>query len=204
MKFSLICPSYLGNYKNAAKDRDKKIVRMIHSVMAQTFQDFELIIVADGCKKTIEICKPYFYEYLPKIRLIEIPKQRLWSGLVRNAGIHVANGEIITYIDNDDFLGENHLQIINDNFGDYDWVYYDHLTYNKQQQLIPYVTDIDTYGRCGTCSISHKRDLNAYWLNNDYSHDKVFIDTLKAISKNYGRIPQTEYIVCHNPSGLDY
>jgi glycosyltransferase involved in cell wall biosynthesis len=72
MRFSIIVASNLGNYaSNLAKDRDKKIVRMIESVMVQTFQDFELIIVADGCEKTIEICKPYFYEYLPKIRLFQ-------------------------------------------------------------------------------------------------------------------------------------
>ena len=33
MRFSIICPSYLGNYKGAAANREKKIVRMIESVM---------------------------------------------------------------------------------------------------------------------------------------------------------------------------
>jgi len=202
--FSIICPSYLGHYNNAAKDRDNKIVRMIESVMTQTFQDFELLIIADGCKKTMEICEPYFYEYLPKIRLFEIEKQKIWSGAVRNAGISKAKGEWITYIDNDDMYGENHLQIIHDNVKEFDWVYADHLTFDKKSNtFVPYNTDIDTYGRCGTSSISHKRALNAYWHSNNYSHDKVFIDTLKVLSKNYGRIPQTEYKVCHAPNQFD-
>lgn len=206
IRFSIIVPSNLSNYSSTvAKNRDKKIIRMIESVMCQTFQNFELIIVADGCKKTIELCEPYFYEYLPKIRLFSIEKQKTWSGSVRNAGISVSKGEIITYLDNDDYLLPNHLQTINDNFKDYDWVYADHLIYNnKAKDFVPYKTNIDVYGQCGTSSISHKRDLNAYWINNDYSHDKIFIDTLKSISSNYGRIPQTGYCVCHTPNGIDY
>lgn len=205
MRFSIICPSFLGAYNNAATGRDKKIVRMIHSVVGQTFQDFELIIVADGDPRTVEIVTPYFYEYLPKIRILEIPKQKLWAGAVRNAGISKALGEIITYIDVDDMWGASHLQIINDNFGDADWVWADHLTYEpKSDSFVPYKTDIEKHGRCGTSSVSHKRSMDAYWINNDYSHDMVFIKTLKIASKNYKQIPQTEYMVCHVPNSFDY
>jgi len=202
MRFSLIMPSYLGAYHNAAKNREEKIVRAIESVLHQTFQDFELIVVSDGCDKTVEIVKPYFYEYMPKIRLVKIPKQRTWSGLVRNAGISLAEGEIITYLDIDDYLGENHLQIINDNFGEMDWVWYNHKIWSvKENAFITYHTDINVHGRCGTSSISHKRSMEAYWINHSYSHDLIFINTLKSISKNYGQVPETEYLVCHMPNG---
>lgn len=202
--FSIICPSYLGNYPNAAKDRDNKIVRMIESVMSQIFQDFELIIIADGCTRTIEICEPYFYEYLPKIRLIEIEKQKTWSGAVRNTGISLAKGEWIVYADIDDMWGENHLQIIKDNVAEYDWVYFDHLTYDKKtKDFITFKTNIDVFGQCGTCSIAHKRSLGAYWNDSSYAHDFKFINTLKTLSSNYGRIPQTEYKICHVPNQFD-
>lgn len=198
-------PSTLSNYHNAASNREEKIIRAIESVLKQTFQDFELIIVSDGCDKTVEIVKPYFYEHMPKIRLLQIPKQKIWSGKVRNAGISKAEGEIITYIDNDDFLGENHLQIIHDNFADFDWVYANHFMYSpKHGKFTEYHTNVDVRGMCGTSSISHKRSLEAYWVNNGYEHDKVFIDTLKKLSKNYGRIPCTEYMVAHAPHGIDY
>lgn len=205
MKFSIICPSFLGHYNNAASNREEKIIRMIKSVLGQTFQDFELIIVADGCAKTVEIVKPYLYEYLPKIRILEIHKQKIWSGSVRNAGISKALGKIITYIDVDDYWGENHLQIINDNFGDADWVWADHLTHQRgSKDIVPYKTDINFHGKCGTSSVSHRRSLEAYWVSNNYSHDMIFINTLKATSSNYKQIPQTEYIVCHAPNQFDY
>ena len=203
MRFSIIMPSYLGNYHGAASNREVKIIRAIESVLHQTFQDFELIVVADGCEKTIELVEPYFYEFMPKIRLMKITKQKLWSGLVRNAGISKAEGEIITYLDIDDILGENHLQIINDNFGAFDWVWYDHLIWSEnKKEFIPYHTNINQHGQCGTSSISHKRSLGAYWINHSYSHDMVFINSLKQASSNYRKIPQTEYCVCHLPNGI--
>lgn len=205
MRFSIICPSYLGDYPNAAKDRDRKFVRMINSVMAQTFQDFELIIVSDGCEKTIKICEPYFNEYYPKIKLFGIPKQKIWSGAVRNTGISKAQGDIITYIDTDDIIGENHLKIIDANFDTCDWAYADHYIWNAhQEKFVPYRTNIDVHGQCGTSSISHRRSLNAFWLNNSYSHDFDFINTLKSLSKNYKKMQPTQYKVCHTPNGIDY
>lgn len=204
MRFSIICPSYLGNYKGAAANREKKIVRMIESVMTQTFQDFELIIVADGCDKTMDIVEPYFYEYLPKIRLIKVEKQTTWSGKVRNAGISVAQGEIITYVDVDDYLGANHLQIINDNFAELDWIFADHKIYNPQlKQFDTFKTDIGVHGACGTSSVSHKRELGVYWTCSTYNHDFVLINALKNASMNFGRIPETEYMVCHVPNQFD-
>ena len=118
MRFSIILPVCLTPYKNCASNLEAKLIRAIDSVLAQNYEDWELIVVSDGCQRTMEIVKPLVYENLPKVRLIQIPKQKIWSGAVRNAGIFKADGEIITYLDCDDKLGVNHLQIINDNFGD--------------------------------------------------------------------------------------
>ena len=195
MRFSIICPSFLGEYKTAASNLETKIVRAIDSVIAQHFEDWELIVVSDGCEKTIEIVKPYVYEFLPKIRLIQIPKQPMWSGSVRNAGIFKAEGEIITYLDVDDKLGADHLQIINDNFGDNDWVYYNDWNGKTMQQNNSRLV----LGSCGTSSISHKRSLNVYWKSDTYAHDWIFIRTLMETSANYAKIDTPQYYICHVP-----
>jgi len=201
MRFSIIMPCTLTPYKNCASNLEGKLIRAVESVLKQSFTDWELVIVADGCKRTKEVIMPYFMEYLPKIRLIEIPKQKIWSGLVRNSGIFKAEGDLITFLDVDDFFGENHLQIINDNIGKYDWVYYDHLTYNNQaKDFIPYNTNIDKMGMCGTSSVTYKRSMDVYWRDDSYKHDWVFICDLKRVSQNYAKIQQTEYTVCHVPN----
>ena len=74
MKFSIIMPSYLGEYKRAAKDRDTKIVRAIESVLKQSHEDWELIIISDGCEKTVEIVKPFFYKHLPRCQRVLVTK----------------------------------------------------------------------------------------------------------------------------------
>jgi len=199
MRFSIIMPCTLTPYKNCASNLEGKLIRAVESVLKQSFIDWELIIVADGCKRTKDVIMPYFMEYLPKIRLIEIPKQKIWSGSVRNAGIFKAEGEIITYLDIDDKLGENHLQIINDNFGDSDWVFFNDLIW-KNKEFVENHCNMDVKGQCGTSNFAHKRSLNAYWNDNSYLHDYLMIKQLQAISSNYKVITCGEYHICHRPN----
>jgi glycosyltransferase involved in cell wall biosynthesis len=201
MRFSVIMPSYLGHYRNAANNREVKIERAIESVLGQRFTDWELIIIADGCDRTVEIAAPYFYENLPKIRLLEIEKQKLWSGTVRNSGISKAEGEIITYLDIDDKIGENHLQIINDNFGDADWVFYNDYYWDRKIKGFTEHESRIVPGECGTSNISHRRSINAWWKSNTYMHDFVMINTL--IPFKMVKIPAPEYYVCHLPNRYD-
>ena len=199
MRFSIIMPCTLTPYKNCASNLESKLLRAIESVLMQTFSDWELIIVADGCKKTKEVIMPCFMEYLPKIRLIEIPKQKIWRGTVRNAGIYKSEGDIITYLDADDKFGENHLQIINDNFGDSDWVFFNDLIWNGKDFIENYC-NMNVKGQCGTSNFAHKRSMNAYWNDDSYLHDFVMIKHLQSISSNYKVIPCGEYKICHRPN----
>jgi len=59
MRFNIVISSYLRDYPTAAKGREEKIVRSIGSVFAQSFADYEIIVVADGCDRTVEMMKDY-------------------------------------------------------------------------------------------------------------------------------------------------
>ena len=196
MKFSVVIPSLLAEYRTAAKNRNKKIIRAVNSVLSQTFKDFEVIVVADGCQKTIEVMKQIDD---PRVKTFLIPKGKLWSGGPRNAGIEEAKGEFIIYLDIDDLYGENHLDMVNSQLGTFDWVWFDDIRFApKQKQWYQNPCDITQISRHGTSNICHKRNLPVKWDHDGYAHDFYFVQQLRQ-NKNYGKILNTEYYVMHIP-----
>lgn len=99
-KISIIIPTY---------NTEKYIEKAIKSVMEQTYQNFELLIV-DDCSKdnTKEICKKYVGQY-ENIELIEKSKNVGVSDS-RNIGLSRATGKYIYFMDSDDYLEKDMLQ----------------------------------------------------------------------------------------------
>lgn len=80
----------------------------IDSVLAQTFTDWELILVDDGSKDSSgSICDAYAAKD-ERIRVIHKPNGGLTSA--RNAGLEVASGEWIMYLDGDDWVEPDMLE----------------------------------------------------------------------------------------------
>ena len=198
-KISVIMASYLLNYPGAATNRDKKFVRAVNSFKKQTYQNKELIIVSDGCQLTVELYNRFFAND-DNIKLIQIPKQQLYSGEMRNAAFKIADGDIISYLDSDDILGKNHLQIIVDGFDldKFDMVYYDDLmvldsTFKKFYNRIVE----PRWASIGTSSISHKKDINVSW-STGYGHYFIFMMKLASAGLRFKKLERgSEYIVCH-------
>lgn len=191
MKFSVVIPSFLGSYSGAASRRDEKLVRAVQSVLDQTFQDFEIQVVADGCQQTVELMKQFTDE---RVHVILIPKAPLWDGAPRNIGIDKAEGEFIVYLDIDDCWGENHLQIISDGLKDYDWVFFNDYIY--RDEWIERHCDINRLGQNGTSNICHRKSLGARWAHRGYAHDHHFNQSLMMKSRKYAKISTPEYFVC--------
>lgn len=200
-KVSVIMASYLLPYPGAATNRDKKFVRAVNSFKKQTYQNKELIIVSDGCSLTVELYNKFFKND-SNIKLIRIPKQELYSGGMRNAALEIADGDIISYLDTDDVLGANHLQIIVDGFDldRWDLVYYDDLmvldsTFKKFYHRIVE----PRWASIGTSSISHKNLKNVINLwSSGYGHDWLTMFKLVSMGVKYKKLDKTsEYLVCH-------
>lgn len=79
----------------------------IESVLSQTYQNLQIILVNDGSKdKCSEICD---YYAIKDARIQIIHKQN--EGLVnaRKSGLAIAKGEFVTFVDGDDWVGENFI-----------------------------------------------------------------------------------------------
>jgi glycosyltransferase involved in cell wall biosynthesis len=94
-----------------AYNREKYIANAIESVLASTFQNFELIIV-DDCSHdgTVDIARKYsLNDYRVKLFVNE---QNLGDYPNRNKAASYAKGKYIKYVDADDYIYPNGLEII--------------------------------------------------------------------------------------------
>ncbi|CAM4217327.1 glycosyltransferase family 2 protein [Paenibacillus typhae] len=76
--------------------------KCVDSILAQTFRDFELILVNDGSPDNCgEICEHY-KELDPRVKVIH--KQNGGLSDARNYGIDIAAGKYIGFVDSDDWI----------------------------------------------------------------------------------------------------
>jgi len=99
------------------------IKETVESVLAQTFVNYEIIIVNDGSPDTFELEKA-LRPYQEKINYIK--QENRGAGAARNAGLRLARGRYVAFLDGDDawypFFLEKQLDLINSD-GGYDLVY---------------------------------------------------------------------------------
>ena len=92
-KISVIIPVY---------NVEKEVAKCINSVINQTYSNLEIIIVNDGSTdESLKVCQKYCDE---RIRIIDKSNGGLSDA--RNAGMAVATGEYILFVDSDDYIEE--------------------------------------------------------------------------------------------------
>ncbi len=103
MKISFITASF--NYA-------KYISETIESVINQTYENWELIIVDDGSKdNSIEIINSYVEKYPDKIKLLTHPNNEN-RGLKETIklGVNNAEGDFIAFVESDDYIRKDYLE----------------------------------------------------------------------------------------------
>lgn len=94
--FSIIVPVY--------KTPETYLRECIKSVLNQSIQDFELILIDDGSP---DICGEICDEYAEAdTRIIVIHQNNSGPSAARNAGLKIASGKYLTFLDSDDLLKE--------------------------------------------------------------------------------------------------
>lgn len=87
---------------------EKYLVRCVESVLGQTLQDIEVILVDDGSPDgSPKMCDEYEAK---DSRIKVIHKENGGLASARNAGMDVAEGEYIFFIDSDDWIDANTLE----------------------------------------------------------------------------------------------
>ena len=82
--------------------------RCIDSILAQTFENFELVLIDDGSTdRTGAICDSYQEQ---DKRVVVIHQENQGVSAARNTGVKVARGEYITFIDGDDWISKVSLE----------------------------------------------------------------------------------------------
>ncbi len=96
---SIIVPIY---------NAEQYINNCITSIRNQTFTSFELILINDGSTDQSEIiCKKHMSE---DNRIIYKYQKNNGVSFARNAGIEIAKGKFITFVDADDVINERYLE----------------------------------------------------------------------------------------------
>lgn len=81
-------------------NRPELIARAIRSVLAQTFTDYEIVVVDDGDKIRAGEVVESFHE--PRIRYIKNDPPKRGGGASRNVGINESEGKYVAFLDDDD------------------------------------------------------------------------------------------------------
>jgi glycosyltransferase involved in cell wall biosynthesis len=91
---------------------EKYLHRCVDSILAQTFSDFELILIDDGSTdKSGTICDTYAKED-SRIKVIHLNNGGVSNA--RNTGINLAQGDYLMFCDSDDYVEENWCSLLYD------------------------------------------------------------------------------------------
>lgn len=94
IRISVIVPIY---------NTEKFLRKCIESIVNQTLQEIEIILINDGSTdNSHNICLEYAEKYPEKIRYIN--NKNIGCSATRNLGIELAQGEYIAFVDSDDYI----------------------------------------------------------------------------------------------------
>ncbi|MDE6859323.1 MAG: glycosyltransferase [Duncaniella sp.] len=98
-KVSVIVPVY---------NMDKYLSACVHSIISQSLEDIEIILVDDGSTdRSPSLCDELSIND-KRIRVIH--KENEGLGFARNSALRVARGEFVTFVDSDDYIAKNTLE----------------------------------------------------------------------------------------------
>lgn len=193
MKISIIIPCYnVGPY----------LSRCVESVLAQSYSDFEVILIDDGSTDTtLEKCK----EYAKKdYRIRVFSHKNKGVSFARNRGIKEAKGEFIMFVDGDDYIEANYIERFYFEKGKGKWVicgfvnvisnqtikntYYSELLKlfpNQKVKKRDYLKILEYYSLSSPCARIYEKDIiidNGLFFQENLSYQEDLVFNLNYLS----------------------
>ena len=206
MKLSIIIPVFRT---------EATLGRCMESIVSQSFGDFEVILVDDGSPDGCpQLCEEWAGKD-PRIKVVHQPNGGLSAA--RNTGISLAQGDYVTFIDSDDYIGERTLEAIMSRLGDNDLLEYPiYRHYGARHQSLLTLAD-KTYADTADYWLGTQAYRHTYACNKVYRRclfdevrfpvGRVFEDayTLPRLLKHVRRVATTGegcYYYCWNQEGI--
>ena len=183
---------------------EKYLNRCIDSVLAQTYTNFELLLINDGSKdRSGEICD----EYAKKDNRIRVfHKGNAGVSKARNLGLDNAKGEWVTFIDSDDWVREDFLQKRLDlalkegadvAYCDFEYVYKTHNVYCKAaSQVLGRAATVNSWIQsrttCSPIVLARKQLFDRYEIR--YIEGLKFCEDFNLIIKLLLHAKRTSYV----------
>lgn len=180
-KISIIIPAF---------NAEEYIVNCLESISKQTFSDFETIIVDDGSKDdTANLCHQYS-KLDSRIRLVKQANEGVSSA--RNHGLKEVTGEWVIFIDADDWIEPNTLEVL-----------YSYATENIDIVMGGFFFNRDLKETASTCfpAVIHKKDFSSYPLAlmvPDASKVDDIMVSVEQICGACGKLTRKELLEKHN------
>ncbi len=178
MEYSVIIPVY---------NTESYLKACLNSVSKQNFRDYEIILVDDGSTDNSgKICDEFAAEYEGGCRVIHKENGGLSSA--RNAGLEVAKGKWIVFVDSDDMISEDFFTLLEDAKSECDAQMY---TYNFRRVDVEgnigdkVIYSVENHGQ----SFPKDKDLSDYICN----HLSLYRDGWEACGRIYKKSIIDEY-----------
>ena len=102
--FSIIIPTY---------NRAGLIIKTLDSILAQTYNRYEVLIIDDGSTDDTEQRVIAFITEHSCSHFKYFKKENAERGAARNFGANLSKGRFLNFVDSDDYLLPNHLEVAN-------------------------------------------------------------------------------------------
>lgn len=165
---------------------EKTIEKTIKSVLEQSVQDYEYIIV-DGASKdrTVDIVRQYEPLFRGKMKWSSEPDQGIYDAM--NKGIKMASGELVGIVNSDDYYEKNALKKIAEAYDGYDYsvIYGMIRTISEGKEVAVYLKNHEFLEKDmiahPSCFIARKiyEKYGGYSLKYPYSADYEFMLRIK-------------------------